>query len=148
MRSLCGCFLLLALMAVPEAVAQTTAPSEEKVRELLLVTGAEALGLQVMESMIGDFSEIYPGAPDGFWEEFRTEIKPDELTTLMIPVYQKHLSSDEVDELIKFFSTPVGRSFIRKQPLIMNDSMEIGAAWGERLAGRVLEKLKSRGLSE
>ena len=65
---------------------------------------------------------------------------------MMVPVYQKHLTAEEVDELIRFFSTPVGRSFIKKQPGIMTDSMKIGADWGERIAERVLEKLESEGV--
>ena len=96
-----------------------------------------------MDSMMEDFSSIYSSVSDRFWEEFRSEIQPDELTTMMVPVYQKHLTAEEVDELIRFFSTPVGRSFIRKQPDIMTDSMKIGADWGERIAERVLEKLES-----
>ena len=147
MRRFLGGFLLLALVLVsPQAVAQSSAPTEEKVRELLLVTGAEALGRQVMDSMMEDFSSIYSSVSDRFWEEFRSEIQPDELTTMMVPVYQKHLTAEEVDELIRFFSTPVGRSFIKKQPGIMTDSMKIGADWGERIAERVLEKLESEGV--
>ena len=139
MRRFLGGFLLLALVLVsPEAIAQSSTPTEEKVRELLLVTGAEALGRQVMDSMMEDFSSIYSSVSDRFWEEFRSEIQPDELTTMMVPVYQKHLTAEEVDELIRFFSTPVGRSFIKKQPGIMTDSMKIGADWGERIAERVL----------
>ena len=147
MRRFLGGFLLLALVLVSsDAVAQSSTPTEAKVRELLLVTGAEALGRQVMDSMMEDFSSIYSSVSDRFWEEFRSEIQPDELTTMMVPVYQKHLTAEEVDELIRFFSTPVGRSFIKKQPGIMTDSMKIGADWGERIAERVLEKLESEGV--
>ncbi len=43
----------------------------------------------------------------------------------MVPVYQKHLSSREVDAATAFYLSPEGQSFMNKMPLIMRDSMSL-----------------------
>ncbi len=147
MKRFLGC-LLLALASMshePALAAELEAPTEGSVRLLLELTGAEQLGLQMMDSMINDFEDTFPGVPMSFWEEFRSEIRPGEISDLIIPVYQKHLSRQDVDELTKFFSSPAGRRFVSKQPAILADSMQIGAQWGEQIGERVIEKLKAGG---
>ena len=42
----------------------------------------------------------------------------------MIPVYQKHLTKSDVDEMIKFYSTPTGQKFLREMPAMTAEGME------------------------
>lgn len=43
----------------------------------------------------------------------------------MIQIYTKHLTKKEVNGLINFYQSDVGRSMIKKMPLIVRDSMLI-----------------------
>lgn len=130
---------------LPVLAAESEVPTEESVRRLLDVTGAEALGLQMMDSMIRDLRGSFPAVPSSFWEKFRAEVEPGEITRLIIPVYQKHLSQEDVDDVTAFFSSAAGQRFVKKQPAIMTDSMQVGAEWGEKLADKVLERLEAEG---
>jgi uncharacterized protein len=49
----------------------------------------------------------------------------DEMTTDMTAIYQKHLSRDDVDALIAFYSSPAGRHLLDAQPAIAQEFMPI-----------------------
>jgi uncharacterized protein len=45
---------------------------------------------------------------------------------MLVPVYTRNLESSDIDEMIRFFRTPAGQHFLEKQPVIMQESMEVG----------------------
>lgn len=45
----------------------------------------------------------------------------------MADVYLKYFTVNDIKELIKFYQTPVGQKFVKKQSQIMVESAEIGA---------------------
>jgi len=130
----------------PAAQAAPAAPAlHAKVKKLLQLTGASSIGLQMIDGMMHNFKEGLPGVPDDFWTSFRAKIKGDDLVDMVVPVYEKHLTEEDVDGLIAFFSSPTGRRFVEKQPLILADTMKLGEAWGAKLAEEVLTELRAKG---
>jgi len=63
---------------------------------------------QVMSRYIGKAMDLYPS---------------DEMLTDMTAVYQRHLSKDDVDGLIAFYSSPAGQHLLDAQPLIAKEFM-------------------------
>jgi hypothetical protein len=123
--------------------AQTTAPSkEEKVRQLLVIMRTGDIGVQIVDQMIDAFKENMPDAPEAFWTGFRAKVKPNELIEMLVPLYMKHLETSDVDELIRFYSSPAGQHFLDKQPVMMKESMAVGQEWGQRLAREAYEELQ------
>ena len=137
---------LLTLAVICTASAQTAAPDPHaKVRRLLELTGAANLGLQMIDGMIDTFKGSAPNVPEEFWTNFRAKVKADSLIEMVIPVYEKHLTDEDLDALIAFYSSPAGRRFVEKQPLILADSMKIGEEWGEKMANEVIQELQKKG---
>jgi hypothetical protein len=142
----------LAPAVLPAAAqTQTTPPAPSptalhvKTKRLLELTGASKLGMQMIDGMMQNFKGALPNVPDEFWTTFRAKVKADDLVEMVIPIYEKHLTEEDVDGLIAFFSSPVGRRFVEKQPLILADSMKVGEAWGAKLADQVLSDLRAKG---
>jgi len=48
----------------------------------------------------------------------------DELMEAIMPAYQHHFSHEEVGELIRFYSSPVGRKLITETPSVMAECMQ------------------------
>lgn len=142
-------FLLL-LLAIAPALRAEDEPIdpalEKEIRLMLRLTGAEELGLQAMKNMIQSFRQAMPGVPEEFWTGFEQEIEPGELTDLVVPVYARHLTMDELLAANRFYSTPEGRAIVAKLPLIMTESMNFGQIWGQAVAQKAIEKLKAKNL--
>lgn len=47
-----------------------------------------------------------------------------EMLDAMVPAYQKHLTKDDIDALIAFYSSPTGQKVLREMPSLMADSMD------------------------
>jgi len=136
----------LALLVATPAFAET--PKEKDIRKLLAMTGAGAMGAQVMHQMIEPFKKAMPNVPPSFWAEFAAEMKPDELVEKLVPVYDKHLSAQELKDIIKFYESPSGKKLLAAQPAIMQDSSVVGQEWGREIGERVMKKLKEKGLDK
>jgi hypothetical protein len=66
------------------------------------------------------------------------------LRELVIPLYDRHFSLDELRGLNAFYSSPLGRKTIAVMPALLNDSMALGARWGRELGPRIAERLRAR----
>lgn len=135
---------LTGLMFIISAASWAEAPSRESVKELLQVTGAGNMAVQMMEQMIPSMKRMVPDAPDAFWEEFASQVDGDELEDMVIPIYQKHLTQADVDAQLKFLQSDAGQKMIKVQPMIMQESMMVGQEWGIKLMQRAQDKLKER----
>lgn len=115
----------------------------DDIRKLLAITGSAQLGAQVMSQLMGSMKNAMPNVPEAFWTDFQKEVRTGELIDLIVPVYDRHLSADDVKTLIKFYETPTGKHFVAALPVITQESMTAGQEWGRRIAERVVTRLKA-----
>lgn len=139
--------LLTALLGAGAAPSVAQEPSREEAlaRELLEVTGAGEMWLQVAEQMVQGFAASNPEVPQEFWDAFVAEVDAGELDELVVPIYVEHLTAEEMEAALDFYRTEVGQSLLRKMPAVMSESMRAGEQWGMEVAQRVMEKLEARG---
>jgi len=127
-----------------KAFSQTPA-TREHIKSLLELTGSAKLGIQMMENVIATYKKSLSTVPDQFWKDFLAEAKSDSLIDLIVPVYGRHFSDEEVVQLIEFYKTPLGRKVIEKLPFITQECYVIGEEWGKKLSEQVIKKLIEKG---
>ncbi len=101
-----------------------------------------------IDGMMNQFKGVYPSVPDEVWNEFKTEfsgISLDDLVTLLAPVYEKHLTESDLNEVIKFYNSGVGKKIAQKTPLITGESMAVGQTWGMQVGAKIQAKMKEKG---
>jgi hypothetical protein len=136
--------LLSPLAAVAQQPADASAAEKEALaRELLAVSGAGDLGVQMMEQMVGALRPAAPDMPEEFWDRVFSEVDADELVELVVPIYIEHLTVEEMQAAIDFYETPEGQSLIEKMPVISQESFAVGQQWGMELAQRVMEEIEA-----
>ena len=115
------------------------------IKTLLEVTGSGKLGVQVVQNMFASYKQSLPNVPEEFWNEFMKEVNPEVLTTMIIPIYDKYYSTEEINKMIEFYQTPLGKKVISTLPQIMQESMQAGQSWGKEVGEKVINKLKEKG---
>ena len=133
--------------AAPVAAA-APASSEEKladIRKLIVLTGGEELGKQMIVDIVDAFKENYPNVPQEFWDEFLNGNDAQKLIESNIAVYDKYLSGDEIKDIIKFYETPSGKKLIEVLPAISQESYASGEEWGYALGKKVRDRLIEKG---
>ena len=48
----------------------------------------------------------------------------DEHIKALIPIYQRHFTKSDIDEMIRFYASPVGQKYLQEQPQMMQESMQ------------------------
>lgn len=124
----------------------TAKTKTEKIKELMYITNSGDMGIMMMDRFIEHYNQLIPDVPPTFWEEFRKEVSSEGLINIVVPVYDKHLTEAEIDELLRFYKTPVGSKFVQTLPAIYQESYEAGAIFGEELEQKVYIKLVQSGL--
>ena len=66
----------------------------------------------------------YEAKIDAMMSEMLDRMPMDEMMQAMIPAYQKHLTRGDIDNLVAFYSTPIGAKLLRDLPAIMAESMQ------------------------
>lgn len=127
------------------AVSLFASEKTEDIKKLIAMTGSADVGVQVLDQMVGSFKQGLPNVPAKFWDEFRKEVGPDDLTNLIIPIYDKYFTHDDIKGLISFYNTPLGKKFTKNLPQVTAESMSVGQAWGQQLGMKVAKKLSEEG---
>ena len=116
-----------------------------KIAEFLSLSGSGDIGKQYFDMIMDQFKSLFTDVPEEFWSEAKTMMDSNELVELIIPIYDRHFSIEEIEDLIAFYQTPTGKKLVKTQPIIMEESMLAGQIWGDEFAQRVVEKLKKSG---
>ena len=71
------------------------------------------------------------------------------LTDQMAEIYARNFTVGEMHDLTAFYRSPTGQKLLEKTPAITQQSLAVGQAWGQKIAGelqsRMTEELKKRG---
>ncbi len=155
----CICFVLPAIPALGQARPTTT-----EIETLLHLNGSVAiisqLGPVMAEQVIAAMRQANPALPpradsvvSGVVETYvREQAAHDTVTNFLVPIYRKYLTERDVEQLIRFYRTPIGRKLARVTPAISFESTRAGQQWAESIApglqGQLLEALKKAGLAQ
>lgn len=138
--------LFLLIMLSFSLSAQTQTP-EDKVRSLINANGGRGNFEMVMVQMIDLQSKAMQDLlPVEFFDEFKKDVLKsgyDEILELIVPIYLKHYSEDEIDRMITFFQSDLGQVMVKNTPLIMQESMAAGQQWGGAMGAMIAERLQN-----
>ena len=116
---------------------------EKDIRELVEVTGAAGIGIQSMDETAKSIRPLLVDAlPPGeyrdklvdlFFEKFHAKVSSGQLVDLIVPVYEKYYSDDEIKQLIQLYQSPIGKKMLVVLPKVMAESRAAGEKWGQDL---------------
>ncbi|HET8826033.1 MAG TPA: DUF2059 domain-containing protein [Terriglobales bacterium] len=129
---------------LPTTAATKIDPAKEAdIRRLLEVTGAAGLATQMMDQMEHGIRPLMTNSlPPGeyreklvelFFEKFKSKIDSNQLTALIIPIYDKHYTQAEIKSLIQFYESPLGRKVATSMPQVLAESQAAGGQWGQQI---------------
>jgi hypothetical protein len=78
---------------------------------------------------------------DQFAEGLFKEMPIDEMIDAMVPIYQKHLTKEDLGAILAFYSSPVGQKLQREQPAMMQEGMQVGGEIGRRRLTTMMQKM-------
>ena|SRR5687768_2889316 len=141
--------LLVLVGTISTPLANDPAPAtiaKEKVVEIqktLRLVGMEKLMTQMKTQMFTMFREKMTQVPEEYWKRAEAKFDMAELIQLIIPVYDKYYTTEDLKALNAFYESPVGQKVLSTLPQITQESMRIGQAWGEEVGKRVEREVQA-----
>ena len=149
-RTAFGALLLIAALPLAAQQGQTAVDSgtAASIRQLLALTGSAKLVVRGLETMVPAQRAANPRMPAAFWDAFLARARHDttQLMQLIIPIYAAHFTKDELEGLVRFYQTPLGRRLAEVLPVIGQESMQAGQSWGANIGRQVAESLAQSGV--
>jgi len=142
---LCGLVLVVSAASAQDQPNRPVDPAAAaSARKLLAATGATKLMIGNLESMIASQRQNNPQIPVAFWDAFLAHARRDttRLVDMLVPIYAAHLTQSELEELLRFYNSPIGQRLTSVQPAIFKESMAAGESWGEQIARMVGDSLQ------
>jgi uncharacterized protein len=110
---------------------------------LLDLVGATSLVKQSMDQMESTMRPLLANSlPPGeyrdklielFLEKFRSKRDSSQVLALIIPIYDKYYTAQDIKELIHFYDSPIGKKMATVLPMVTSESQAAGSKWGEEL---------------
>jgi hypothetical protein len=105
----------------------------------------------MLVQLLPSLRRLSPNVPDKVWaeveKEFSSEIQSGGVAALVIPIYDKYFSEDEIRQLLSFYESPIGKKLAETMPRIAAESFTVGQEWGMEIWQKMRAKLKARGYS-
>jgi hypothetical protein len=80
----------------------------------------------------------------GMIDDALGDMPMDEIVEMMVPIYRRHLTKSDVEEMIRFFGGPVGQKLLREQPQMMQEGMQAGVAIQQKRMEQIKIKIRER----
>jgi hypothetical protein len=78
-------------------------------------------------------------------EDEKVEFTSDVMSSLiemLVPIYQKHFTEQDLKDAIDLFKTPIGKKISEKSPTIAQESMQASMQWGMELSTKLQKYMK------
>jgi hypothetical protein len=85
---------------------------------------------------------------DGFIDDSVKSLDIVGMLDDMIPVYQRHLSKQDIQAMLAFYETPTGQKILREQPAMMSEGMQAMRPRMERMMADVMDKAEAMAKQE
>lgn len=125
--------------------AHAAPPSDASINTLLTITQAEKMVdtlygnmeqtiRQAMQqatagkTLTAEQARVIELAPARLANVLREEVTWAKLEPSMVQIYRETFDQNEIDGLIAFYQSPVGKAFIDKMPIVMQRSMDVSQA--------------------
>jgi uncharacterized protein len=139
---------LIPIKSIQSEQSKIDPAKEADIRQLLAVMGGSDYVNQIMEQMEVNMRPILNNAmPPGDYREklidlfiakFQSKFDANKFLEMIIPIYDKYLTDEEIKNLIVFYATPLGKKTLTALPKMMSEAQAAGSKMGEELGRQAM----------
>ena len=136
------------VVSISSTFGQVDNSYKSTLKKMLQVAGSEETFNTAIKQMFSMYKQQKTNVPDSIWVDLEQEMSKtsiDDLVNMILPVYQKYLTEADLNGIIEFYQTPIGKKYAEKTPLIMQESIQVGQQWGMEIGKKFEDKLKKKG---
>ena len=148
MKTLFSAFLLCLTLAFT-AQAQSSADKEYQaaMTKMLEVSNSLDAMKQMAPQIVAMVKQQAPDAPQAFWDDMEKTMNTmyDEIIKAIIPIYQKYLTLQDIQGIVAFYKSPVGKKLAASNTKIAMETMPIAQQIAMQTMQKLMENAKAKG---
>jgi hypothetical protein len=138
--------------STPAAATKVDPSKEAAIRHLMDITETSKLGDSMAAYISGQVRRFMgqsmdaaalPKFMDTFNQKFAESAPSKNVTDAMVPIYDLAFSKEEIDQLVQFYESPLGKRLVKALPQVLEDSQNAAEKMDQEAALNVL-----RGMSK
>ncbi len=86
-----------------------------------------------------EYEKLLPGFSKRLQVIVKEEMSWQKMKAAYLTIYRQNFSQEEVDSLIAFYQSPTGKMFLKKMPMVTQDSMRATVELMEPISARIKE---------
>ena len=155
--------ILSALIACPQSALGETPADKDDVQKLFatlhlreMMQNLMAVSMQQSKQMAHDaLKKKQPNITDAelkrmdtVMDSFAKDMDFSGMLDDMVPVYQRHLTKEDVEAMLVFYESPTGQKLLREQPAMTAEGMQAMRPRMEKMMADVMEKAEKMAQEE
>ena len=134
-----GLILVLAAHVAAASGCRADSRSVDAADKLVAAAGVLDRARESIAPMTEALRRNNPGVPEELWENFAARItEPTVLTPMYASAFRRHLASEDIDELVNFYCTPLGLRLKQASTQIETMIASATKSWATSLASELL----------
>jgi hypothetical protein len=130
--------------AAPPTPAPITKTRGELAQEAFDLSGQRQ---QIVQAMRAGFMQLVNDPRMAGIVDEEIKLAADKMATEAVGVFAQEFTAQELSDMIAFFNSPSGKSYLLKQPTIGEKMGPIGQRIGEEMGRKIVERIQAAGLS-
>lgn len=138
--------------AAPPSLGEKVDPAKEAaIRHLMDVSEASKLGDNINAFLTDRIRTIMshsltpdklPKFMDAFSQKFSAASPSTAVTDAMVPIYSRAFTMEDIQEMTKFYESPVGQKMVKQLPAVTQESQNAGVQIEQNAAMSVLDGMQ------
>lgn len=136
---------IVALFAVASPVSAQSQDDEyrEALKKIMQASGSTAATDSILPQILSMTKKMLPNVDSSFWNEFvnkwKTKIE-EKVMEVYVPVYQQHLTMNDLKEIIAFYESPIGKKLRKTIPAITKETFPLMQQLGRDMGMEIMQK--------
>lgn len=118
--------------ALPEFAGEVSEEKRALILRLLTANGA-------LEGIRQAMRHLLDGLSPEMREQLEMVLSTEGLTDRFIPIYAKYFSEDELKEMVRFYSSPIGQKLLKATPIITEESLSSTVEYLKAMEGQPMK---------
>jgi uncharacterized protein len=137
----------------PPALEKPDPAKEAAVRHLMEVTETNKLGDNIVAAITAQVHQVMGRVikpeqlqmfMDQFTQKFKSGAPSAAVTDAIVPVYARHFTLEQIQGLIHFYESPLGKTVVKEMPQITQESEATGIQIDQKAAIAVLQSMQDQ----
>jgi len=130
-------------LAAKAAAKPATAPNGAKIeaiKKMLATSGTVEGNVEGARESIKAMTKNSPNINPKFWDELDQKVNRAAFEQMLVEVYDRNYTLDEINGLTKFYASPAGKAFLEKNGKVLSESGRTLQAYMEGNSKELMKK--------